>query len=298
MAMDVKAVGAEAAEGLGSIAMKMRWTGKVIGGVIGLLAGGPVGAALGAVVGHQFDNAVDEGDKLGGPGGRSGSYTGPTLTAEQTASQFFVSTFRVMGHVAKADGRVTEQEIAAARSVMASLRLDSMQVAAAINEFTRGKQSDFKVMEELGRLAQACAGRPDLVRIFLELQVRAALAGNNIEGPVRKYLNRVASTLGVSVIELAQIEAVLRIQRGNFSREQRTTSNAPQQLSLAYKVLEVEATATNDEVVKAYRRALSRHHPDKLKANGLPESMIEHAKERTQQIIEAYELIKERRGLA
>ena len=74
--------------------------------------------------------------------------------------------------------------------------------------------------------------------------------------------------------------------------------NASQQLELAYKVLEVEVSATNEEVVKAYRRALSRHHPDKLKANGLPESMVEHAKERTQQIIEAYEMIKERRGIA
>ena len=65
----------------------------------------------------------------------------------------------------------------------------------------------------------------------------------------------------------------------------------------AYKVLEVSSAASNEEVAKAYRRQLSRHHPDKLKANGLPESMIEHAKERTQQIIEAYDLIKERRGI-
>jgi DnaJ like chaperone protein len=43
---------------------------------------------------------------------------------------------------------------------------------------------------------------------------------------------------------------------------------------------------------------LSRNHPDKLKANGLPDSMIEHAKQRTQQIIEAYEVIKVKRGLA
>ena len=49
--------------------------------------------------------------------------------------------------------------------------------------------------------------------------------------------------------------------------------------------------------MKAYRRQLSRHHPDKLKANGLPDSMIEHAKQRTQLIIEAYELISERRGI-
>ena len=275
--------------------MIMRWTGKVVGGVIGLMAGGPVGAALGALVGHQFDSAVDEGDRLSGP--RRGSGAGGA-TPQQTAEQFFLSTFRVMGHVAKSDGRVSEREIEAARGVMTSLHLDSTQIAAAINEFTRGKHASFDVNAELEDLAQACAGRPDLIRIFIEIQVRAALAGNNLEGPARKYVNRVANMLGVSVFELAQIEAALRIHSGNFGRGQRTASNAPQQLDLAYKVLEVQSTASNDEVVKAYRRALSRHHPDKLKANGLPESMIEHAKERTQQIIEAYELIKERRGIA
>ena len=259
---------------------------------MGLLAGGPVGAAIGAIVGHQFDSAVDQSDRLSGPAGASGT------TPTQTAERFFQATFRVMGHVAKSDGRVTEQEIVAARGVMAALRLDSMQVAAAINEFTRGKQNSFDVMDEIQRLRYACEGRPDLIRVFVEIQVRFALAGNNMEGPVRKYLNRVASAVGVSEFELRQMEAVLRIQRGNFRPGQTTQTNTREQLVLAYKVLEVEATAPNDEVVKAYRRALSRHHPDKLKANGLPESMIEHAKERTQQIIEAYELIKERRGIA
>jgi DnaJ like chaperone protein len=49
---------------------------------------------------------------------------------------------------------------------------------------------------------------------------------------------------------------------------------------------------SDEELAKAYRRQLSRHHPDKLKANGLPDSMLEHAKQRTQQIIEAYELVR------
>jgi DnaJ like chaperone protein len=63
-------------------------------------------------------------------------------------------------------------------------------------------------------------------------------------------------------------------------------------------VLECSPGSSDSEVVKAYRRQLSRNHPDKLKANGLPDSMIEHAKQRTQQIIEAYEVIKVKRGLA
>jgi DnaJ like chaperone protein len=104
---------------------------------------------------------------------------------------------------------------------------------------------------------------------------------------------------------LAQIEAILRIRTGSFhqgpgnqgySRTNGGPSSA-EQLDAAYKVLETTPAATKAEIVKAYRRQLSRHHPDKLKANGLPDSMIEHAKQRTQLIIEAYELICERRGL-
>jgi DnaJ like chaperone protein len=101
---------------------------------------------------------------------------------------------------------------------------------------------------------------------------------------------------------------VLRIRTGSFhqgpgSQGYSRTNGGPtgpsaaEQLDQAYKVLEITATANKAEIVKAYRRQLSRHHPDKLKANGLPDSMIEHAKQRTQLIIEAYELICERRGL-
>jgi DnaJ like chaperone protein len=68
-------------------------------------------------------------------------------------------------------------------------------------------------------------------------------------------------------------------------------------LAMAYQVLGVTATVVDDEVLRAYRRQLSRHHPDKLKANGLPESMLEHAKSRTQQIIEAWDIIRAARGI-
>ena len=268
----------------------MRWTGKVFGGVVGMLVGSVPGAAIGALLGHLFDEASAQ---------KQLDSEGPRVTAVETAEQFFRSTFRIMGHIAKSDGRVSEQEIAAARGVMSSLRLDSMQVAVAIEEFSQGKQPSFDVNAELARMRRAFAGRPDLVRTFVEIQMRAALAGNNLEGPARKYVKRVASNLGMSEFEVAQIEAVLRLQRGSSNRrEHQQAANGAQQLANAYQVLEVAPTAGNEEIEKAYRRQLSRHHPDKLKANGLPESMLEHAKERTQQIIEAWELIKERRGIS
>jgi DnaJ like chaperone protein len=278
--------------------MAVKWTGKVVGGLLGLLTLGPIGAAVGLVLGHQFDE-------------HSSDSEAPRLNAGENLAEigerFFRATFRIMGYLAKADGRVSEREIAAARGVMSDLRLNSQQVQAAIDYFTVGKQGNFDPATELGGLRHACQGRPELLRVFLEIQVRAALAGNNMEGPVRDLLARVAGRLGVSPLELAQIETVLRIRTGSFNQgprqgqgqgsHARANGGGAEQLEQAYKVLETSPNASKDEIVKAYRRQLSRHHPDKLKANGLPESMIEHAKQRTQLIIEAYELIRERRGL-
>jgi DnaJ like chaperone protein len=211
-----------------------------------------------------------------------------------------------MGHVAKSDGRVSEAEVAAARQVMNELRLDGAQIHAAIAHFTRGKNPNFDLEATVDEFSEACAGRPDLQRVFLEIQIRAALEGVDMQGPARGVIQKVSDLLEISRIELAHMEAVLRIRREQFRAGPRGGNGhggaqAPPpksglQLSAAYQILEVDAKATDDEVAKAYRRQLSKHHPDKLKANGLPESMLEHAKQRTQQIIEAYELIKSVRG--
>jgi DnaJ like chaperone protein len=268
----------------------MRYTGKVVGGLIGMFLG-PLGALAGVLLGHQVDEHLDRQDALPPPGPEELAAIG---------ERFFRATFRVMGYLAKADGRVSEQEISAARAVMAELRLDPARVHQAIECFTAGKQPGFDLAAELGDLGRACAGRPDLVRVFVEIQIRAALSGNNLDGPVRPLMNRIANRLGVSLFELAQIEAVLRIRGGSFryaAAGAQAGPSAAQKLEEAYKVLEAAPGDSDQDIVKAYRRQLSRHHPDKLKANGLPESMIEHAKQRTQQIIEAYELIRERRGI-
>jgi len=270
----------------------MSITGKLVGAILGLLLfRSPWGLLIGLILGHFYDQGVAT--------RRSGPGAGPLEIGER----FFTATFEVMGHVAKADGRVSEAEIAAARKVMGELRLDGIQIHAAIAHFTRGKSASFDLESTMQGFADACAHRPDLMRVFLEVQVRAALEGVDMQGPARIAVQKVAELLDISRIELAHMEAVLRIRREQFKSGGRNGGPAggqapprsSMQLSAAYQILEVDAKASDDAVAKAYRRQLSKHHPDKLKANGLPDSMLEHAKQRTQQIIEAYELIKSSR---
>jgi DnaJ like chaperone protein len=252
----------------------MQWTGKLIGGAIGL-ALGPLGAAIGAAIGHQYD--VNQGRRGIRPPGE----------------QFFLSTFRTMGHVAKADGRVTEREIAAARSVMQSLRLDPAQVQSAIALFSEGKQPGFDLADEMTALRASCQSQPEILRMFLEIQLRFALAGSDMTGGARARVMSAASLLGIAPQLLSRIEAALR----GGERTGSAVDHAARTVA-AYNTLEVDSSISNEALTRAYRRQMSRHHPDKLKANGLPDSMLEHAKQRTQAIREAYELLKEQRGIS
>jgi len=263
----------------------MNWYGKIGGGILGLIVGGPVGAAVGVFIGHQFDRGLSLGGITGG---------GQVNQAERQ-QVFFETTFRVMGALAKADGRVSEQEIQVARSVMHQMQLRPEAVRQAIELFTEGKQAGASIDGQIQRFRQVCGNQPQLVRAFLEVQFEIVLAKGSMTAAERALLWRVADLLGVGRVELAQLEAVLRAQR-HFRGE---APNRPQPglaLTDAYKALGVESDATDKEVKTAYRRLMNQHHPDKLVAKGLPESMLEVAKERTREINAAYDLVKSRRG--
>jgi DnaJ like chaperone protein len=91
------------------------------------------------------------------------------------------------------------------------------------------------------------------------------------------------------------MESVLRARQQ--TRSGGANNGTSDSLSHCYAELEVDARTTDQEVTLAYRRQMSRHHPDKLVANGLPESMAQMAKEKTQRIQEAYEGIRAARGM-
>jgi DnaJ like chaperone protein len=278
----------------------VNWNGKLIGAALGLWLGGPVGAALGLLVGHQFDAGEGQRGELGAD------------SAARVHELYFPAVFRVMGHVAKADGRVSEQEIAAARAVMAALRLGPEQVRQAIGYFSEGKQADFSLERALAELRPLLRAYPQLAQFFMEIQLQATLAGNGLSARPRARLLRAANYLGLASDDFARLETLMRWRMsggaaaggagGHAGGNGRSAGAAGAQVSAdqlrqAYVLLETSAAASDEQVVKAWRRQMSRNHPDKLQANGLPESMLERAKERTQQIQAAYELVRAARGM-
>jgi DnaJ like chaperone protein len=285
------------------------WNGKVIGGAIGLAAMGPLGALLGVLVGHQFDTAASE---VPAPGPES---------AARVQSLFFPALFRVMGHVAKSDGRVSEREIAAARAIMAGLRLAPEQVQSAIGYYGEGKDAAFDLDAALAALAPLLRAFPQLAQFFIEIQLQAALAGNDLAPAPRARLQRAAQRLGLGMVDFRQLETMMRWRMnaarngpegfggnaggygagghgaGSAGPSPGSAAAEAERLRQAYLLLEADPKASNEQVTRAWRRQLSRHHPDKLQSQGLPEAMLERAKERTQQIQAAYELVRAVRGM-
>jgi DnaJ like chaperone protein len=291
------------------------WYGKIIGAILGYIIGrGLFGAIVGFVIGHQFD-VVARRNSAGAALGRRrpGALDGGAGSAQGDPAElrraFFEATFQVMGHVAKSDGRVTEQEIDAAREAMRRFSLSESDRRRAIELFTAGKNADFPLEGTLERLRWLTGDQPDLCRLFVQIQLEAALHGNGLGDRPRTVFVRICRTLGISPLEFASLEAMLRMHRGaygGYGPGARTgaggngrTGEAPASAKLAdaYEVIGVPATAKDAEVTRAFRKLMSQNHPDKLVAQGLPESMVTAAHERTQRILEAYETIKGHRGI-
>jgi len=275
----------------------MAWKGKLVGALIGLLTTRSVwGAVVGAIIGQLFDQGTVFGQFTEtAPAGATGHSAAASANPSASAV-FFRTTFEMMGHVAKADGHVSESEIAAARRLMQELELGPHEISAAIAYFRAGKSAAYDVNLGVAQLLESCGRRRDLLHTFIELQMRAALIGGGMSRQARAVLARVAERVGMSGLEFSHLEASLRARQ---SRPGSSAGAAPSADSLArcYAELEAGANMSDKEVTKAYRRQMSRHHPDKLVANGLPESMAQMAKEKTQRVQEAYEAIRAARGM-
>ncbi|HHJ14135.1 MAG TPA: co-chaperone DjlA [Gammaproteobacteria bacterium] len=259
----------------------MSWWGKLLGGAFGFMIGGPIGALIGAAFGHNFDKGMGRLDASFAPGAQ-----------ERVQTVFFTTVFSVMGHLAKADGRVSEHEIALARDIMRQFNLDEARRRAAIELFNQGKQADFPLSEVLDQFRRECRRRRNLMQMFVEILMHAALADGELHPGERRVLETVRLALGFSEQEFQHLEALVRHARDFAGAGTGDTASPEQVLREAYEILGVSPQASDAQVKKAYRRLMNQHHPDKLVARGLPEEMVQAATEKSQEIRKAYDTIR------
>ncbi|WP_275974136.1 co-chaperone DjlA [Shewanella pneumatophori] len=258
----------------------MRIWGKVFGFIIGFMFGRLGGAILGLWLGHMYDR------KFGKSAGISNSGKRQAL--------FFNTTFAVMGHVAKASGHVTENDIRMASSLMDQLNLSGQARADAQAAFREGKESDFDLNACLKTFRIISMGRKEVLQMFLEIQIQTALSDAQLDQKERSILSTVAKELGFSQQQLDDLLARWQAEF-NFHR----SGGAGHQTSIkdAYEVLGMSESNSDQDIKRAYRKLMNEHHPDKLVAKGLPAEMMELAKTKAQDIQAAYDRVKGERGM-
>jgi DnaJ like chaperone protein len=254
------------------------------------MLGGPLGAVLGAALGHKFDKGLD-----GLPDSQPGWGPGDQ---ERVQTAFFTTTFSVMGHLAKADGRVSPDEIRLAEAVMSQMSLSNEMRQTAIRLFNEGKSSDFPLEDVIEQFRRECHRRQTLIQMFMEIQIQAAFADGRMDKQEEALLLRICRMLHISEFTFRLL--VQRVSaEAHYAGGGAGGAAQPQQFSLddAYAILNVSPDASDKEVKRAYRRLISQHHPDKLVSKGLPEEMMKMAAQKTDEIKKAYERIKEARSL-
>lgn len=276
----------------------MPFWGKVLGLVFGFMFLKIPGAILGLIVGHLFDRAYSQDfNKLGGFGR---FFTDQSALKQQAI--FFHSLFASLGHLAKSDGQVTPREIQIANMLMDDMQLQGEARKEAQDAFREGKAPDYPIADTLSSLYENCHGRRDTLQVFLEILIQAAFADGKVTHGELKVLEKVAKALGFKRKDLdfllAAYDAELRFRQRGQQQQQgsQSTYSQTQTLADANQILGVSDSDDEKTIKRAYRKRMAEHHPDKLASKGLPKQALEMAKNKTQDIQAAYELIKERRG--
>lgn len=268
--------------------------GKVLGTFIGFVAGRIFGAILGFFIGHWFDKKVRQNFE------QQGGFSRFVAIGSQTDRQaiFFYATFSVMGHIAKSNGRVTEQHIQAANMLMQHMGLNASQIKEAQQAFRDGKSSEFDIKSTLKDFRRSVFGRREILQVFVEIQIQGAFSDGIIEPHERDLLFLVGKTLGFGQSDvkalLSRWEAEFRFhqQKHRSGNAEQSAVNAKQAMEDAYRLLGVSPDASHAEIKKAYKKQMNQHHPDKLMSKGLPPEMLEMAKAKSQDIQAAYDLVK------
>jgi DnaJ like chaperone protein len=270
----------------------MPYLGKIVGTIVGVVIAVATRqtwlALLGLILGHQFDKGFAERFSYAG----QDSFD-PRL--DRLPDSFVKALFQTMGHLAKADGRVSEDEIRAARALMHRLGLGPAQIRWAIEWFDGGKQQIFSLISTLRRLRQESARRSETRGLFVRLLMEVSLSKDRLHQRERAIYWTICTELDIGRVELAQLEAMIRARRG-FRRSPQGSADA-ERVNGAYRALGLKQSSTNAEIKQAYRRLMNKNHPDKLVSKNPDAAEITEAERKTKEIRSAYEMLKARRSI-
>jgi DnaJ like chaperone protein len=239
--------------------------GKWIGGGLGwVLGGGPIGALIGFALGSMFD-------------GSSNNTSRTSQTRRTTEADFKMSLLVMIACIMKADGKVHKTELTVVKKFLVANfgeegALEALQI---LKKLLEQPINETEVAMQINQHMNYSA-KLQLVHLLFDI----AFADGEVHPLELNMIQRISSIFRISSADFESLKAPY---------------NKQSDPSWAYKTLEIEPTATDEEIKKAYRRMAMKYHPDKV--NNLGDDMKKSATDKFRTINDAYESLKKARGI-
>lgn len=249
--------------------MKAKW---LLGG-LGFVLGGPVGAIVGAVIGSVMDESAK---KYKAQEAENTTTTEQSTSADSrqktTKADISLSLLVLIACVMKADGRVIKSEVNYIKPFLLKTYGEEggKEALQMLKEMLKQNIDVVAVSRQIAKHVNYST-RLEIIHLLLDL----ANSDGEYAPQEHKVIEQIAAAMSVTPKDFDSMSAMYRKTKDP---------------NWAYTVLEIEPSATDEEVKKAYRRMAMKYHPDKV-ANA-SEEIRQQATEKFRTINEAYEHIK------
>ena len=235
--------------------------GKILGGATGFAFGGPIGALLGGVAGHALDKIKTK-KKL------------PEETALKQIG-FTIGVIVLSAKMAKADGKVTEDEI---RAFKEKINVPDSEIKNVAKLWDQAKKTTDGFQIYARQIANLLEKNSSVLEELLKLLIIIALADGKITIPEIKYLKEVGNIFGFSEEDFERI----------YSSKSGVSSDP-------YQILGVSRDASVHEIKQKWKQLVINHHPDRLISQGIPADLINKSTSRLKEINNAWDTIQNKR---
>ncbi len=202
------------------------------------------------------------------------------VNERDTKDEFMEAFLKLASLVMKADGKVMRSELSVVQDfIRQNFGIDAVQPASLRLRDLLQREISLAQATQMLRIRMPLASRIQLLHFLTGL----AQADGTVSVNELTLLRQMALALGISQETAQSVFAMHGIGVSGQARED------------AYKVLGIDASATDDQVKKAYRTLAVQNHPDKVAHLGADVQAA--AEKKFQAIAEAYEAIKKERGI-
>ncbi|MGN0903064.1 MAG: co-chaperone DjlA [Succinivibrio sp.] len=294
-------------------------SGRIFGAVIGMMIANLMGAVIGFVLGYLLV------DKKNMERAKKKEQTAKAFTQDANYNENLVDiTFSMMGYVARGAGRINQEHIQLANSIMDRMQLNENSRSIARRSFSDGKSADFRLNSKVQMLLAMAGNNEVFISYFLEILIQIALSDGVLTAEEQSRLLEISSMLGISsqsmqnLINIRYSEMQFQKQyeyyqrtgefyrdssyqgsygnRGSDSGSSYSSYTSSDKLKAAYDLLGITKEASDEDVKRAHKRLMLKYHPDRLASQGLTPEMIRLYTDKAKDIQSAFDMIKKERG--